>query len=300
MKVVVSISLGSSKRNSRVETTLLGTPIILERIGVDGDRQRARQLFQEMDGKVDAFGLGGADLGFWVDNHWQRLHSVANIVDGLTTPVADGGALRRIIERRCAQRLEQQTAPILPKRVLVCTAAARYDLARGFVEAGYEYIFGDLGFAAGIPIPVRSLRSLHLLARLLFPVFARLPFTWLYPTGEKQEEIKPRFPHWFEWATVIADDFHYVRRHMPDRLDGKVIVTNTTTAQDVELLRQRGLRTLVTTTPRLNGRSFGTNVIEAALIAIAGKGRALTADEIVTMLRPDDLTPVVEELNPAR
>lgn len=300
MKIVVSISLGSSKRNSRVETTLLGTPIILERIGVDGDRQLARRLFLDMDGKVDAFGFGGADLGFWVDNHWQRLHSVASLVDGVRTPVADGGMLRRIVERNCAQRMERLTSPIFPKRVLVCTAAARYDLARSFVDAGYDYLFGDLGFAAGLPVPVRSLRTLHLLARVLFPLFARLPFDWLYPTGDKQQEIHPKFAHWFDWATVIADDFHYVHRHLPDRLDGKTIVTNTTTAQDVELLRQRGLRTLVTTTPRLNGRSFGTNVIEAGLIAISGKGRPLTPDEIRAMLHPDDLAPSITELNPAR
>jgi hypothetical protein len=300
MKVVVSISLGSSKRNSRVETTLLGTPIILERIGVDGDRQRARRLFLEMDSKVDAFGFGGADMGFWVDNHWQRLHSVASLVDGVKTPVADGGRLRRVIERKCVQRMTPLTAPISPKRVLVCTAAARYDLARSFVDAGYDFLFGDLGFAAGLPLPVRSLRSLHILARVLFPIFARLPFEWLYPTGEKQQEIHPKFSTWFQWATVFADDFHYVRRHLPDRLDGKIIVTNTTTAQDVELLRQRGLRTLVTTTPRLDGRSFGTNVIEAGLIAISGKGRPLTPDEIRAMLHADDLTPSVLELNPAR
>jgi len=84
-----------------------------------------------------------------------------------------------------------------------------------------------------------------------------------------------------------------------NRLDGKIIVTNTTTLEDVELLRQRGLQTLVTTTPRLEGRSFGTNVIEAALTAIAGKGRALTPDEIAAMLSPDDLKPSVMELNPA-
>ncbi len=62
MKHVVSISLGSSRRNHRSQTTILGQPILLERIGTDGDQQQARQLFLEMDVKVDAFGVGGADL----------------------------------------------------------------------------------------------------------------------------------------------------------------------------------------------------------------------------------------------
>ena len=60
---VVSVSLGSSRRNHRTETTLLGHPITLERIGTDGDQKKARQLYLEMDGKVDAFGAGVQVLG---------------------------------------------------------------------------------------------------------------------------------------------------------------------------------------------------------------------------------------------
>jgi hypothetical protein len=86
--------------------------------------------------------------------------------------------------------------------------------------------------------------------------------------------IVPRFRAWYEWATVIAGDCLYIKRHMPERLDGKVIVTNTTTPADVEAFRQRGVRYLVTATPRLEGRSFGTNVMEAALVALAGKKAA--------------------------
>jgi hypothetical protein len=56
----------------------------------------------------------------------------------------------------------------------------------------------------------------------------------------------------------------------------KIIATNTTTAADVELFREAGIKYLVTSTPVLEGRSFGTNMMEAALIAASGKGRALT------------------------
>ena len=44
------------------------------------------------------------------------------------------------------------------------------------------------------------------------------------------------------WATVIAGDCHYIKRYMPARLDGKVICTNTTTAEDVEQFRRAGVR----------------------------------------------------------
>ncbi len=299
MKRVVSISLGNSRRNAAIETTILDTPICLERIGVDGDLAAARRLFQQLDGQVDAFGVGGADLALILDGRAYPLRSVTPLVSGLTTPAVDGGNLRQVVERALPAQLDHLLPqPVTDRRVFICTAVARYDLAAGFAAAGYESLYGDLGMGLGLPIPVRSLGTLRLLARLLLPIMTRLPFHWLYPTGSAQDKITPHFGDWYAWAGVIADDFHYIKKHLPDRLDGKVIVTNTTTPADIALLRDRGVRYLCTTTPRLDGRTFGTNVIEAAFTAIAGKGRALTPAELTPMVAAAKLQPGVFVINP--
>jgi hypothetical protein len=96
---------------------------------------------------------------------------------------------------------------------------------------------------------------------------------------------------------VIAGDCHYIKRFMPDTLPGKVIVTNTTTLEDVETFRKAGVKYLVTTTPVLDGRSFGTNMMEAALVAVSGKGRPLTWDELNVMLDQLGFEPQLQELN---
>ncbi len=290
MKRVISISLGSSRRNKRVETTLRNEQIVLERIGADGDQKRMRELFLEYDGQVDAFGFGGADLGLEVNNRYFPLHSVGSIVAGVQTPVVDGGGIRAVVERQTAQRLQNILHPH-PKRVLFCVAVGRYAMVRSFLDLGYEPIFGDLAFGLGIPVFLRSLSTLHLLARVLLPIMARLPFSWIYPTGDQQDQIVPKYGAQYEWASVIADDFHYIKQHLPARLEGKTIVTNTTTDEDVALLKERGLSHLATVTPRLDGRSFGTNVMEAALTALAGEGRPLSASELLEMLDEEDMTP---------
>lgn len=152
-------------------------------------------------------------------------------------------------------------------------------------------------FGLGLPFAVRSKEGLKRLAALLLPVVGRLPFEWLYPTGEKQEKRIPKWESYYEWATVIAGDCHYVKRHMPDRLDGKVIATNTTTETDVEIFRQAGVKYLITSTPVLDGRSFGTNMMEAALIAVSGKGRKLSYQELDELLAQLGFEPQLQELN---
>jgi len=158
-------------------------------------------------------------------------------------------------------------------------------------------VFGDLMFALDIPIAIKSLSGLRTLAKLMIPIVTRFPFEWLYPTGEKQDERVPKYEKYYQWATVIAGDCHYVKRHMPDNMQGKVVVTNTTTPEDVELFRKCGVKYLVTTTPVLEGRSFGTNMMEAALVAISGKERPLTWDEYSELLDKLGFEPQLQELN---
>jgi hypothetical protein len=152
-------------------------------------------------------------------------------------------------------------------------------------------------FSLGIPIPLRTERQLKVLAGLLMPVAGRLPFKWVYPTGEKQEERKPKHIQIFQSATVTAGDCHYIKRYMPDDMADRVIVTNTTTTEDVALFRATGVKYLVTATPVLDGRSFGTNMMEAALIAVSGKSRPLTHAELTDLLDQLNFEPQLQELN---
>jgi hypothetical protein len=299
MKRAVSISLGSSKRDKAVVVSLLGEPVSIERIGTDGDMEKAARLYQELDGKVEAFGVGGADLGLLVDGKWYPLHSVERMVRYVKqTPIVDGTGLKNTLERRVVPFMDECLGDaVQPKRVMFTGGADRWGMTLSFFENGYECVFGDLMFALGIPIPLRTLPQIKTLAAMIMPIAGRLPFDWVYPIGEKQEKWEPKYEQWYQWATVEAGDCHYLKRHMPARLDGKIICTNTTTSEDVERFRAAGVRYLVTTTPALEGRSFGTNMMEAALIAAAGKGRKLTSDELNSLLDQLGFEPQVQRLN---
>ena len=299
MKRAISISIGSSKRDKTVELDLLGEKVIIERRGTDGDMEKAAQLYKELDGKVDAFGVGGADLGLMVDGHWYPLYSVQPMVRYVKkTPVVDGAGLKNTLEKRIVPFMQAHIGDYLKdKKAFIVSGADRWGLSKSFLDGGYDCIFGDIMFGLGLPFPVRGEANIKRLARILMPVAGRLPFKWVYPTGEKQEVRVPRWESYYRWATVIAGDCLYIKHHMPDGLDGRVVATNTTTFADVDLFRQAGIKYLITSTPVLDGRSFGTNMMEAALIAVSGKGRKLSFDELDQLLDQLGFEPQLQELN---
>lgn len=302
MKHVVSVSIGSSKRDHAVEVTLLGERFRIERRGTDGDLARARELVADLDGKVDAIGLGGMDLYVYAGGRRYTFRDAARIAAAATrTPVVDGSGLKNSLERWVVEYLQQSLGLSLAgQRVLMVSAVDRFGMAEALVRAGCQMVFGDLMFALGVPIPLHGLRTLAYLGAMVLPVITRLPFKLVYPTGSQQEETRPRHERYYRWADLIAGDFHFIRRYMPADLTGKTILTNTVTPADVEELRRRGVSRLITTTPNLNGRSFGTNVIEAALVALSGlRPEALKPETYLDLVRRLDLRPRVEELGPA-
>jgi hypothetical protein len=300
----VSVSIGSSKRNHVVEVKILGETVRIERIGTDGDVKLAIDMIKRLDGHVDAFGLGGIDLYVRAGKHRYLLREAASIARAAkVTPVVDGGGLKDTLERRVVKYLvEEDVLPLKGRRVLLVSGADRFGMAEALMAQGADLVLGDLIFVLGLPIPMRSLQTLETLARLVAPLVVQLPSSMIYPTGKKQEgerRVPEKFAHFYRQAEIIAGDFHYVKRYMPENMHGKVILTNTVTSDDVADLKRRGVRMLVTTTPEFQGRSFGTNVMEAVLVALSDKPYSgeLTAEDYIGLLEKLEFKPRVETLN---
>lgn len=273
MKRVLSVSLGSSTRNHSVEAEFMGEKIFIERLGTDGDIDKAIKVISDNDGYVDAFGLGGIDLYIHAGSNRYTFRDAKRIAQAAQkTPIVDGSGLKNTLERKVIAYLQDEIKMTFEqKRILMVCAVDRFGMAESLSDAGAYMIFGDLIFALGIPIGITSIKSLQRISRIIAPIAVQLPFKMLYPTGSKQEKFNPKYSKYYEDADIIAGDFHFIRRYMPDSLEGKCIITNTVTSNDIELLKGRGVNLLITTTPELNGRSFGTNVMEAVLIALSKK-----------------------------
>jgi len=299
MKTVLSISLGSSTRDHTTEAEFLGEHFWLSRQGTDGDFEKAIQMYREYDGKVDAFGVGGAEFYLLVNNRRYYFREAKRIRRAIKiSKVGDGNGIKHLLAPYAIQALHEHGIELRGRKALQTTAVDRYGMARALMDAGCDVTFGDLMFALDLPIPIRSLRTLHILAALLLPWLTQLPFRWIYPLGEEQEkEPSKKYSRFYEEADVIAGDFLQVWSNLPDDLSGKVIITNTTTARDVEELQKRNLHILVTTTPRLAGRSFGTNVMEGVCRCLVDKpDDQIASEDFLDLIERIPLKPQVHVL----
>ena len=305
MKKILSISVGSSSRNHTTRHEFLGQECELSRQGTDGDFEKAIQRYRELDGKVDAFGVGGAEFYLRVGTKKYYFKDVDRIRRAIkVSKVGDGKGVKGLLERRAFQALEKhlnekENKSLKGMPALLTTAVDRYGMGEAMVDAGLDVTCGDLMFALGLPFAIKKLSTVRVVAAILLPVITRLPYTWFYALGPEQDKPpQPKWEKYYQQSQVLGGDFIQIRQYMPDDLTGKIVVTNTTTARNVEELQKRNLHILVTVTPRLDGRSFGTNVMEATLLALMDKPQsAVTSDDFLGLIQKIPLEPNIEVLN---
>jgi len=294
-KKVVSVSLGSPRGDKTVHTTLLGEEFEIARIGTNGDMEKFAQMVRELDGNVDAICLGGIDLYLYAGKRRYTIRDAARLASNAKkTPIVDGSGIKNTLERETVEWMQREKVVDFSKsNVLMVCAVDRFGMAESLSKLSPNVIYGDLMFGIGVPLPLKTWGQIQFVARMLLPIICTVPFKWLYPTGEKQDTITPKYESHFRWADVIAGDYKIIGKYMPPpesgALAGKTILTNTLTEADIENLKARKVKRIVTSTLQFDGRVFATNILEGIAITLAGK----TADQ----MSPQDYLDVLKKLD---
>lgn len=301
-KEIVSVSLGPSSRDYEFLTTFFGEEVHVRRIGTDGDANLARQLIAQLDGQVDAIGLGGMNLYFKVGHRTYVHRQVRDIAAAAhSTPVVDGVHLKETLERWAVTRLAEQHRDLLRhKRIFLVSGIDRFSMAEVLDSLTPHLIFGDPIFHLGLPFALHSLAQLESYARLALPALCRAPYGTMCPTGLDQHLRTPQGVRYFDQADVIAGNYAYIRRFSPDNLHRKVILTNNLSAADIEDLRARGVKAVATLALPVNPEHpwVGANVTEAILTSfIARPPREITNDDFLELVARCDVQPQLTVLN---
>ena len=298
MKYAVSISLGSSSRDKKVQVKFKDETIVIQRIGLNGDVEKAKRMYEELDGQVDAFGMGGVDMYLRLEGKEYPLRAALKLIENVKqSPVVDGRGLKHTLERRIFE-LAAPALGSIPKfhKAFIPVAVDRIGLATAVSEITDEVIFGDLMVALGVPLPIYGLKNFKRVAKIMLPIVSHFPMSMLY-YGSDGAEQEPKYQKYWQECDLIAGDFLFMRKYMPECAEGKTIITNTTTSENIALFKERGVHKVITSTPCYDGRSFGTNMMEAALTAYTGLGRQLTEDELNALIDDLDIRPQVQILN---
>ena len=203
----------------------MGEEFDISRVGTDGKLDAAIAMVRELDGNVDAIGLGGIDVYLYAGRHRYALRDGLRLLEAAKiTPIVDGSGLKNTLEREAVRFMQDELGiDLRGKSVLMVSALDRFGMAQALVDAGADVLFGDFIFALDKDMPVRELHEFEQLAEKYLPDACKLPFQFFYPTGKKQDKPpEPKYPQYYEQADIIAGDFHFMRQFMPDRLDGKI------------------------------------------------------------------------------
>jgi hypothetical protein len=300
MKKVLSLSMGSSKRDHVAEVSLFGDHFQIQRIGTDGDKKKLKELYELYDGQVDAFGMGGFDLWVHYANKVYRFRDASQVIRHVKyTPVADGSKVKSTLEAMSVHSLVEQGI-IHPETqtVMIPSATSRYFLYKAFQKEGFKVRWGDIAFGLGIGQDAMDSEALmNLVAYIAWPILVKVPFHWLYPVKD-QDTIEPKYQKAYDRADIIAGDFHFIYKHLPASMKGKTIITNTLTEEEIGVLKDRGVQYVISVTPEFQGRSFGTNVLEACICAHFGRSPdQISIEECKQLFRQYPIQPRVIKLS---
>jgi len=283
IKKIISLSLGSSSRDMSIKANFGVHTFDIQRIGMDGSLERLTAEIGKYAADADIITLGGIDINLAFTRKKYIFRDVANILKHYPNiRIVDGERFKEWCEPLFFKKIFEKGLLPNDANVLLPLAANRIPLIKSMIEVGYtRFVFGDFIYDIGFPaIPIKKLETYEAIGYLVAPIITRLPFHWIYPVGEKQECQKIKRPDLLEKAEVIAGDFHNIHIYLPLNLSGKTIVTNTVTPSDINMMKERRLKYLVTLSPSFEGRTFGSNVMDGVITCyLAETGGSFIKDD---------------------
>ena len=294
MKQIVSISFGSSSDNFEFETEFLGQEFNIKRFGVDGQMDKAAKMLLAWDKNADAIGIGNIKFPYTIGSkyffkkHTTRLDELGKRIQ---TPVTTGNKLRNVSFEWALRYIDYKFKDYFKNtKVLFLSGMTNYLTAKVISEYTDNLTFADPVLENGISKLITSLHGFEKYVNGTHPVLNWIPSKRLassvVPLKTWNDYILKKAMQKAHIIVVPGFNFYqYLNKATLEELGGKIIITATAEDDRIKFLKERGVDTVIDTTPKILERVVGPDILEALILAALGKKR----DQV----RQDDLLEII-------
>ena len=277
MKQIINISLGPGNDDYELKVDFQGQKFAIQRIGVDGDLDRASELMLTWNKQADAIGLSGIQFPYTIGARKMPDRKTARLLKEarqLSTPVTVGSLLRDVSHEWALRHTHFIFGGnyFTNARVLFFSGMANSKIARVMQEYTPNLQFADPLLEEGIPRLMSSYNELELYASRLKGALKLIPgrrtVTGVGPVKQAGDYLLRRA---VEKAQVLVVPYYgfyrYLEQFSADELRGKIVITTTAYADRVAYLKEKEVGVIIDSTPKLFDRVIGVSVLEALLMA---------------------------------
>ncbi len=280
MKKVVSVTMGSSKKDFSFETDFLGQHFKVQRMGADKDPKKAWEMLRRQQASADALGLSEvADhchVGTTtiVNRDTQKLLKVVTRV-----PVTTGAKLRRLLQVRAVRYVQRELGHYFNNNLVLFLSGMRnYEIAVALSDYTKNLSFADPVFQAGSPVLLGSLAQLELYAKGNEFVASQKPWRMLEKSLAGLKNM--RVANAVGKAHVIVGNYDEIRAvGSLANLHGKTLITSAVDDEQMTFYKQCKVNLVIDISPKLFDRVVGISTLEAMILAKLERNAEELADE---------------------
>jgi len=293
MKKVVTVTLGSSKKDFEFKTKFLGQEFQVRRFGADKDSSKAWELMRRQQANADAIAL--SDMP---DHYHVGLRTVINkksqhLMQVVTrVPVTTGASLRRLLQVRAVRHVQKELGHYFNNNLVLFLSGMRnYDMAVALSDYTRNLSFADPVFHAASPVLLSSLDQLELFAKGKELLPDGVPGEFLKSVlGTLKNKIVANA---VAKSHVIVGTFREIQAVASGgNLEGKTLITSAVDDEALAFFARHKVNLAVDVTPKLFDQVVGISTITAMILAATGKAESeLTDHDFEEILHELDIKP---------
>lgn len=279
MKKVITVTLGSSKKDFEFKTRFLGQEFSVQRLGADRDSSKAWELMRRQQANADAIALSDT-----VDHYHVGLRTVVNkesqrLMQVVTrVPVTTGASLRRLLQVRAVRHVQKELGHYFNNNLVLFLSGMRnYDMAVALSEYTRNLSFADPVFHAGSPLLLTSLEQLEIYAKgkELIPDIVPGEFLKSVLRTVKNKIVANAVAK----SHVIVGTFREIQAVAAGgNLEGKTLITSAIDDEALAFFTKHKVNLVVDVSPKLFDKVVGISTITAMILASMGKPESEVSD----------------------